>query len=168
MHKNKCRVTLSILCIPVCDQNVYLHVWTYVSAGYEELSPEEEITLHHFIFSKEKVSCEGLWGNRIMTRFVLNHSLPLAFYESLASKGTRPFYSRRDDEQIFFIVEINFWWDGRDQSCKVAVYPPASSTQFQLFLLLMESDFWFFHDWELRGPLCLCHLGRNRPKRMER
>lgn len=124
MHKNKCRITLSILCIPVCDQNVYLHVWTYVSAGYEELSPEEEITLHHFIFSKEKVSFEGLWDGRIMTRFALNHSLPLAFYEFLASKGTRPFYSRRDDGQNFFIVEINFWWNGRDQSCKVAVYPP--------------------------------------------
>lgn len=123
MHKNKYRIILSILCIPVCDQNVYLHVWASVSAGYEELSPEEEITLHHFIFSKEKGSFEGLWGNRIMTRFALNHSLPQAFYESLASKGTRPLYSRRDGQNIF-IIEINFWWDGRDQSCKVAVHPP--------------------------------------------
>lgn len=59
-------------------------------------------------FSKEKVSFEGLWDGRIMTRFALNHSLPLAFYEFLASKGTRPFYSQRDDGQNFFIVEINF------------------------------------------------------------
>lgn len=42
----------------------------------------------------------------MMIRFMLNHSLPLAFCESLAAKGTKTFYGRRNGAELLSLLKI--------------------------------------------------------------
>lgn len=93
-----------------------------------------------------------------MIRFVLHHSLLLAFYKSLAAKGT--FYSWKDGAEFLSLFKEINWWDGRDRRCKVAVCPLSFLSTVSAF---HTADgiryFLFFCDWELRWPVCFHHLG---------
>lgn len=82
-----------------------------------------------------------------MISFTLNHSLPVAFYESLAAEGTKPFYGRRDGAELFSSLKKST--SGRMEETRgvnLQFIQSDSLAQFQLFMLLMESAFSFFCD----------------------
>lgn len=77
-----------------------------------------------------------------MIRFMLNHSLPMAFYESLAAKGTKIFYGRRvGAELISLLQKLTSGGMEETRSIKLQFIPLASLAQLQLFIVLMESAF---------------------------
>lgn len=77
-----------------------------------------------------------------MIRFTLNHSLPPAFYESLAAKGTKTFYSRRDGAELLSLLKKPTSGGMEEtRGVKLQFIRSASLAQFQLFILLMESAF---------------------------
>lgn len=77
-----------------------------------------------------------------MIRLTLNHSLPLAFYESLAAKGTKTFYGRRDGAELLSLIKtLTSGGMEETRGVKLEFMHSASLAQFQLFILLMESAF---------------------------
>lgn len=77
-----------------------------------------------------------------MIRFMLNHSLPMTFYESLAAKGTKTFYGRRVGAELLSLLQkLTSGGMEENRGIKLQFIPLASLAQLQLFIVLMESAF---------------------------